>query len=387
MMDFSFEDKAYKKVLRKLGISSRWTNEQLVRMLVPFLLCWVPLAIITLIQGSFWTGNMDTSFITSFDTQARLLITMPLLIWSEKIVSARLALIIDQFKSTGIINKKDIGTFDHIIQSKIKFLKSRATLIIILIICYVHVFVILFYERDNTSFLSWQLMNVEGVERLNFAGKWSAIISRPFVLYLFYRWFLGIIVWGLMLRKVSRLDLNLFAVHPDLAGGIGFLGYSLRYFSPVAFAISATVVGSMADFMLIEGSHLADLRLGMLGYLIFVCLLFALPLLSFTGKLINAKEQTVYEYNDFANGIYRELRTRMSKGYDKVNAADLSSPDYSAAADLSGVINNALNMKFLPFTMRDMVPFIVMTALPFLGIVLLEVPFSELFSKIFSIVV
>lgn len=387
MADFSFEDNAYEKVLRKLGISASGRNEQLLRVLLPILLCWLPLAIITLVQGSFWTGNMDNSFITSFDTQARLLITMPILIWAEKIVSARLGLIIAQFKNTGIIRKENFKTFDHIIQSKIKFLKSRGTYIVILLICYIHVFVVLFYEKDNTSFLSWQLHDVDGAERLNLAGKWGTIISRPFVLFLFYRWFLRIIIWGLMLRKISKLKLNLFAVHPDLAGGIGFLGYSLRYFSPVAFAISATVVGNMADFMLIEGAHLADLRLGMLGYLIFVCLLFALPLLSFTGKLINAKEQTVYEYNDFANGMYRELGHRLSKGFEKVNAEDLSSPDYSAASDLSGVINNALNMKFLPFTMRDMIPFLLMTALPFLCIVLLEVPFSELFSKVFSIVV
>jgi len=28
------------------------------------------LAIITLIHGNFWTGNINTSFITNFDTQA-----------------------------------------------------------------------------------------------------------------------------------------------------------------------------------------------------------------------------------------------------------------------------------------------------------------------------
>ena len=250
-----------------------------------------------------------------------------------------------------------------------------------------HVFAVLFYESENTSFLSWQLADEIGSNRMNLAGKWSTLISRPLLLFLFYRWFLRIIVWGGILRKISKLNLNLFAVHPDLAGGIGFLGYSIRYFSPVAFAISVTVVGNMVNFILIEGSHLADLRFAMLGYLIFITLLFTLPLLSFTSKLINAREQSVYENNDFANGIYRELRYKFSKGYEKVNAEDLSSPDYSAASDLSGIVNNALNMKFLPFNMKDMIPFWVMTALPFLAVVLLEVPFNELFSKLFSIVV
>ncbi len=356
-------------------------------MLIPFILCWVPLAVITLIQGSFWTGNTDTSFVTNFDIQARLLITMPLLIWSEKQVSARLGLIIGQFKNSGIVSRKDYGTFDRIVEKNLKFLRSRSSYIFIFILCYVQVIAVLLYESENTAFLSWQLLDEGVAGRLNLAGKWSTLISRPFVLFLFYRWFLRIIVWSVILRKISKLNLNLFAVHPDLAGGIGFLGYSIRYFSPVAFAIAATVVGNMADFMLIEGLHLADMKLAILGFVIFITLLFTLPLLFFTGKLIDAREQSVYENNDFANGIYRELRTKLSKGYDKVNEEDLSSPDYSAASDLSGVINNALNMKFLPFSMKDMLPFWAMAALPFLGIVLLEVPFSELFSKVFSIVV
>ena len=386
-MEFSFEDHTFSKALRKIGFSGEGQNEQFTGLLMAFVLCWVPLAIITLIKGSFWTGDMDTSFISDFDTQTRLLITMPVLIWSEKLVSARLGLIIFQFKNSGIISKDDYGAFDHIIKRKTGFLNSPITYLIVFIICYLHVFAVLFYESENTSFLSWQLADEIGSNRMNLAGKWSTLISRPLLLFLFYRWFLRIIVWGGILRKISKLNLNLFAVHPDLAGGIGFLGYSIRYFSPVAFAISATVVGNMVNFILIEGSHLADLRFAMLGYLIFITLLFTLPLLSFTSKLINAREQSVYENNDFANGIYRELRYKFSKGYEKVNAEDLSSPDYSAASDLSGIVNNALNMKFLPFNMKDMIPFWAMTSLPFLAVVLLEVPFNELFSKIFSIVV
>lgn len=386
-MEFSLEDHAFKKTLKKIGISAGGRYEQWWRILVPFIICWLPLALITLIQGSFWTGNMDTSFITNFDIQARLLITMPILILAERLVSSHLAQIIYQFKNSGIVNKEDYKAFDQNIERKLKFLNSRFSYIAIFILCYAQVIGVLSYESENTSVLSWQIVQNAGDVSLNFAGKWSALISRPFVLFLFYRWFLRIVIWGMILFKISRLNLNLFAVHPDLAGGIGFLGYSIRYFSPIAFAISATVVGNMADFMLIEGLQLVDLKLQMAGYLIFITLLFTLPLFSFTSKLINAREQSVYENNDFANGIYRELRSKLQKGYEKVNAEDLSSPDYSAASDLSGIVNNALSMKFLPFGLKDMIPMWAMTALPFLAIVLLEIPFSELFSKIFSIVV
>ncbi len=60
---------------------------------------------------------------------------------------------------------------------------------------------------------------------------------------------------------------------------------------------------------------------------------------------------------------------------------------YSSVADFSAVVNNALDMKFIPFTLKDLIPLWVMTALPFLGIVLLEIPIMELFKKVLEVLV
>ena len=78
---------------------------------------------------------------------------------------------------------------------------------------------------------------------------------------------------------------------------------------------------------------------------------------------------------------------KFSKGFDKVTQEDLKSPDFSAASDLSAVIENALNMKYVPFTLRDMIPLWGMTILPFLAVILLEVPINELFKVLVSILV
>ena len=62
-MDFSFEDHTFRRALKKIGISGRVPNEQTTRLLVPIMLCYVPLVIMTLIDGSFWNGDMDTSIV------------------------------------------------------------------------------------------------------------------------------------------------------------------------------------------------------------------------------------------------------------------------------------------------------------------------------------
>jgi len=191
----------------------------------------------------------------------------------------------------------------------------------------------------------------------------------------------------MILYRVSKLDINLFAVHPDLCGGLGFLGYSIRYFTPVAFAISATVAGNISDFMLIEGLHLAELKYAIAGYLILITLIFTLPLTSFINKLIYVREKSIFKNSDFANGMFRELNKQFSKGYDKVNNEDLKLPYYSSIADLNAVMENALKMKFIPFTIKDLIPLWAMAGIPFLGVVIIEIPVAELFRTVISFVV
>lgn len=235
--------------------------------------------------------------------------------------------------------------------------------------------------------MTWQIAEANGDAMISIAGFWATLISGPFVLFLFYRWFLRIIVWGIILFKVSRLDLVLFPVHPDLAGGLGFLGYSIRYFSIIALALSVSVAANMIDFILIEDIRLVDLRITALAYFIFITVIFALPLLSFTSKLTDAREKSIFENNDYINGIFRELKIKMSKEYEEVKPEDLLSPDFSAAADLSAVVDNALKMKFLPFTLKDLVALWVITAIPFIAVVLLEIPFSRIFAELISLLV
>jgi hypothetical protein len=386
-MELSFEDHAYNKVLNKIGFSGAGMKVQLGKVLIPFAICWLPLAVMTLINRTFWTGEITTSFITNFDTQARLLISMPIFIMAEKLISTRLEIILRQFINSGIIVEEEKLHFEKIIKKQSRFLKSNWTDLAVFLISYLQVFVVLFYESTNTSFFSWQMLSGEGESAINLAGKWSALISRPFFLFLFYRWMLRIIVWGNILRKISKLNIRLYPEHPDLAGGLGYLGYAIRYFSPIAFAISAGVAGTMADFMLIEGLHIADLKVPALGYFIFISLLFTIPLLSFTGKLINARESSVFDNYDFANGMYRELRMKIAKGYELVTKRDLDSAVYSAVSDYNAVVDNILKMKFLPFTLKDMIPLWIMTALPFLAVIALEIPVAELLNKLLSILV
>jgi len=387
-MDLSFETNAYNKLIYKSGVPSSGTKGELLKILIPLAICWLPLAVFTLIHHTFWTGNIAASFISSFDTQARLLIAMPVFLLVEKTVGTRLGLILNQFSSAGIIKISEIEKFDDIVKKTTRFLKSNWTDLAVLVICYVQVYFYVTQLNDSDtqiSLPSWQLhINENGNQVLNFAGWWSVLISRPFVLYLFYRWLLRILVWGKVLFNISSLDLNLFPQHPDLSGGMGFVGYSLRYFAPVAFGISAILAGVMADLIITSGYHVADFKIIAGAYLVIITLILIVPMISFMGKLIAAREQHIFENNDVANGMYHNLKTKWAKGYYDIKQSDLEEPDFSTVTDMSSIVNNVLHMKALPFTLKDILPLWITAAIPFVFVMAIEVPLSEIVKKLMA---
>jgi len=70
--------------------------------------------------------------------------------------------------------------------------------------------------------------------------------------------------------------------------------------------------------------------------------------------------------------MYRELRKKIAKGYEKVTDEDLSSPYFSTVADMNAVVGDALKIKFLPFTIKDLVPLFGDNRRAFLFVILLN---------------
>lgn len=292
-----------------------------------------------------------------------------------------------QFKNSGIVKTEQHDLLDNISAKSKAFLSSKWLDFAVFAFCYLQVVLILTFEKENTFLLTWQINNSNETVVLSHAGWWNFLIGRPLVIFLFYRWIIAIVAWGFVLRKISKLDLELFPMHPDCVGGLGFLGYAIRYFSPITFAISASVSGSLMDMILIEDMSLSELKVPVFGFFILITLLFTYPLLWFTKKLIDAREKSVFDNDDFANGMLREFKNKTSKKYHEVEPEDLQSPIYSSVSDLSSIMNNALNMKFLPLSLKDLVPLWVSILIPILFVISLEIPLNQLIKEIFSLMI
>lgn len=385
-MEFSFEKDRFSRLINGIQLSKTSPVSLSMKALLVVGICWVPLAIYSLINNSFWTGSISNSFITHQDTQVRFLVALPIFILSVRLIGKRLEKILKQFTEAGMLPKDQMPHYEALIVKSNKLLISGWPDLIILVICYIQVSVVIYFEQLTPEILSWQVNVINGEPFLNFAGKWNLLFSRPLVLFLIYKWLFRIFVWGNLLRKIAKIPLKLYTIHPDLVGGLGFLGYSIRYFSPVAFGISALIAGKMADFMLIEDSHLSDFRIPFIAYMVFITLLFVIPLLSFTKQLTSAREEAIFNHYDFANGIYRELKPRISKNYEKVQEDDLKSAEFGSVNDFNSLMTNTLKMRSLTFSLYDILPIWVAASLPYFPVILLEIPIAELMKTFASFV-
>lgn len=377
-LDFPIEEHTYNWLLDKTVFKRNPRKPDSVRIAVALAICWLPLAIFTLIAGTFWTGNISTSFITSFDIQARFLITLPLFIVSEKKVADMLKLCLGQFVHSGIIQSEDHHKFEAYIKRRVRLLASKWTNLVILLVCLVTALIGLNLQSSYSSLISWQLIQDGTNSKLNTAGYWSMIVSRPFVMFFLLRWLFYILVWASLLSKIARLNLRLFPYHPDLVGGLGFLGSTIRFFGPIGLAISATIAGFLVNFVLFEGMHLNDFKILIISYFAFITFIFAFPLYTFTNILLKTKRHSIFFENNYMNGLFRELDVRLTKGYKAVKPEDLDANDYSAATDLSSLVSNSIKMKFIPITLQDLMPLWIMSAIPFLAVLLLEIPVNEI---------
>ena len=150
---------------------------------------------------------------------------------------------------------------------------------------------------------SWYAYSQGGQVHLTMAGYWLAFVSVPLFQFILLRWYVRYLIWFWLVLRVSRLKLHLPALHPDGAGGLGFLGETSLAFAPLLFAHSALLAGQIANRILYSGGTLRASELTIVGFAVFSIAAAVAPLLSFTTKLIRAKLRGLEKYGAFASVV------------------------------------------------------------------------------------
>jgi len=295
-----------------------------------------------------------------------------------------LASTVEQLRKRELIAADDRARFDKILADTVRLRNSVLPEIAALIIA---VLAGNWLGREHSAGPVDAWYGVSGAEgvQLTMAGYWYTLVSLSLFRFLLLRWYFRLALWYRMLWLTSRFDLQLNALHPDRAGGIGFLGESVFAFVPVFVAQTVLASASIGNDIWHEGASLTEFKLEIGGIVAILLFLSLAPLCFFVGPMSRAKRIGRIEYGTQASHYVNEFRQKWLQGNIGQMEPFLGSADIQSLADLANSYNVVSEMRLFPIGTKALLLFALVVIAPFLPLALTAIPLNELAGRLLKI--
>jgi hypothetical protein len=351
------------------------------RIVLAVLIGWVPLAMLAAAQDLALGTDRTRALLLDFAVYARLLIAVPLFIIAEPVCFSRLGRTVRHFLDAGLVPEADRARFDAVVASTRRLRDAIGVELASVLLAYAAIGALMRYV-PSAVIPVWHRSGGSGSLAFSAAGWWHALVSLPLLLVLFFGWLWRLFLWGRFLWCMSRLDLRLIPAHPDHAGGLQFVGYSLRAFSLLGLALGAIGAGMVANRVVHAGASPTAYIHFVVALVVCVVVLVSGPLLVFTAKLFYAKWRGTFEYGALALSEGQQFERKWLNRAGSIDASVLEAPDFSATTDLYQVVSNVYSMGVIPIDLRNLILLMLATLLPFAPVALIAVPFDVVLTKL-----
>ncbi len=363
------------QLLTRLHLTTPTLEFEKKRILALTLFAWLPLVVLSLIEGKAWTAT-SIPFFYDLETQARLLVALPLLLATELLVHRQLRILVGQFIDRNIISRNVLPKFKEAIASANSLRNSKAAELLLLI----PVIVGAYYFYNRVGLDSWYSAD----KTLSWTGYWYVFVSRPLFQFIAFRWYFRIFVWARLLWQTSRLQLNLVPTHPDKASGLGFLSMAAVPFAPLIIAHGVLLAGFISNAIFFAGAKLTDFIVLFLVVVLFLELIILGPLLAFSRKIVRAQRKGLCEYGSLASSYVDAFDTKWLRSRN--NDQLLGASDIQSLADLSNSFQVVQGARPYPFDMKTLLQIILFVILPLLPLLLTMIPLEQLLKKFFYLI-
>jgi hypothetical protein len=356
------------------------------RILVFILITWLPLLVLSAVDGRLFGPSVTVPFLLDVETHIRFLIVVPLLLAAEPIVHARLHSVARSFLERDLIPDDAMQRFEAAVNSAFRLRNS--ILAEMLLIAFVYAVGVLVVWRHYTILhtSTWYGTGAGPSLNLSHAGLVYAYVSLPVFQFLLLRWYFRLSIWIRFLWQVSRIRLVLVPTHPDQLGGLGFLANTVNAFSLLLLAHGAMLAAQIANRIFFVGARLTDFKFeiaAMAGYLI--CLVFG-PLLVFSPQLAAAKRKGIAEYGTLAERYVRGFDEKWLRGGNPGGEPLLGHSDIQSLADMGNSYSFVRSMRLAPVTRDAVLQIAAAVLLPLLPLLLTMMSIEELARRAFGLV-
>jgi hypothetical protein len=339
---------------------------------------WVPLLLLTAGQA---LGGGDArvvrSFIESVSVHARLLVAIPLFFAAEAWIDPRLRHFVQHLIDAELVAPAETGALERAVRTVSRLRDSVLAEAAILVVAAVFVASGLELEQPADA-AYWRASG--GV--LTWAGWWHVVVALPVFQFLVGRWLWRMLIWWWFLWRLSRLDLRLIPVHPDLTGGLNHLGVVETHFGALSVAFSAVLAGTFIEEMWFGGAALERFLMPVLGLVALNLVLFVGPLCFFGPRLLAVKRKGLREYSLLGSAYARGFDAKWVHRTAPPGEPLLGSSDIQSLADLANAFDVIRRMRVVPIRLGLVVGLVAATLAPLAPLLLIAFPVDQLVLKV-----
>jgi hypothetical protein len=369
------------KLQRWIGLNPGGRPRVIRRALLAMAIMWLPLVVLAALHGDLIGRGTWDPFLFDFGAQTRFLIVPLVLIFSELVCLPRLAALAAQFLRGGLVRTSDYPRYQYAVSSTVRLMNSTSVEVIAVILAYALV-AILFWVEPLSDIPHWHGVYTATGYALSPAGWWAKFVSLPLLLLLELGWLWRLCLWSRFLWLMNRLDLRLIASHPDHAGGLRFVQYSVRALLPLAFAFGVLAAGPILNAVVHLGISPLKFKYVIAGTAILAVIVLVGPLWIFMYRLIEEQRLGMFTYGSLALRQGAQLEGKWFRPEHTVGEEALSVSDFSSTTDLYSIVSNVYAMQIVPLELKNLLMLVVATLLPFIPVALLSAPMDVILQKL-----
>jgi len=379
-----FDGGPFHRLQQRLGLVRAEQRRMWFRVLVAVLISWVPMAVLAAEQGLAIGPTRLESFLMDFAANARFLVTVPVFLLAEASCMTQLRSVVRQFLDAGLVKDASRASFEATVRDTVRRSHSGRAEAVLVGLAYLHTVVVLIYLLDYQD-STWRTPVMGGRHVISLAGMWYLVVAFPFFSFLLWRWLWRLGLWWRFLWQTSKLDLRLSPSHRDGAGGLVFLSESLQAFGGFVFGVMSMWAGALADLVVYEGYSLFAYQWQMVEILVMVLILIAGPLLLFVRPLYEAKERGIFRYGALASRQIQHVEdTWLPEGIVREDL-ESSMPDFRSITHLGHSVTAVHKMSVIPINKEDILQLLIIALLPFVPVLLTQIPLAEILSLLLKV--
>jgi hypothetical protein len=364
------------RLQRKLGLVPAGGLGVGRRALFWSMLSWLPIVLWAAATGHVAPAG-EESVLQHYGVHVRCLVAIPLFILAEGMVNAATKRLLPYFVDSCLVRNKEIARFREILRRMSQLRDSALPWIAIAGLIVARATLPL--ETGEIHELAWAGgTDASGTLQLGFGGWWFLYVTRSIFLILALAWLWRLVLLGLLLARIARLDLAIVPSHPDGVGGLGFIEQLPKAFSLVMLAFSAVAAAKWGHGVVFHQESVLSLKPLMIGFSITVLVVFLAPYLSLSGTLRKAKKQALLDYGKLVGSHGRLVRRRWILNEPVEDAELLSAPEIGPVADTAAIYAAVEQMRSLPIGKQALMALAIPLLIPLLILLSIQVPIKDI---------